>query len=177
MLSRIDEIRLVTKCVLGDDRHAFGQLVEAYQQRLRQFFLNLTSGDAYLTDDLAQDTFIKAYTSLRSFRGSARFGTWLFRIGYNEFINYRRAHRELGEEAIGVEPATDTASAQEAAIDVRAAMQTLSDDERAIVSLFYFDDMPIKKISDVMRMPEGTVKSHLHRAKQHLAQTINYQQL
>lgn len=177
MLSRLEEIALVAKCVLADDRHAFGRLVEAYQQSLRQFFMNLTMGDAFLSDDLAQDTFLKAYTSIRSFRGTARFGTWLYRIGYNEFISYRRRRSEAGEEAIAAEPGFDPSSSTEAAIDINAAMRSLSDSERAVVTLFYFDDLPIKRIADILLMPENTVKSHLHRAKQHLAQTINYQKL
>ena len=88
MLSKVEELKLISRCVLADDRRAFGELVEAYQPRLRRFFMNLTLGDEYLSDDLAQETFIKAYIELRSFRGMSRFGTWLFRIGYNEFYSY-----------------------------------------------------------------------------------------
>ena len=75
MLTRVEELRLIAQCALADDRDAFGRLVEAYQPRVRRFFLNLTGGDTMLTDDLAQETFIKAYVNLRGFRGMAGFGT------------------------------------------------------------------------------------------------------
>ena len=58
MLSKLDEIRLLSQCALADNRDAFGRLVEAYQPRVRRFLLNLTTGDEMLTDDLAQETFI-----------------------------------------------------------------------------------------------------------------------
>ena len=74
MLSKIDELKLLARCALGDDRHAFGALVEAYQNDIRRFFLNLTFGDVALSDDLSQETFIKAYTSIRSFKGLSKLG-------------------------------------------------------------------------------------------------------
>ncbi len=89
-LSRLEELALITRCLAGDSREAFGRLVVAYEGGLRRFLLNLTLGDASLTDDLAQETFLKAYLAIRSFRGVARFKTWLYSIAYREFLTYRR---------------------------------------------------------------------------------------
>lgn len=175
-MKKLDELALITRCVLADDRQAFGMLVEAYQPRVRRFFLNLTLGDAALSDDLAQETFIKAYLNLRTFKGMAGFGTWLYRIGYNEFYTHTRHRREdriegeLPADALGV-----TASADETwdvALTVREALSRLGDEERTAVTLFYMEDMPVKRVAGIMRLPEGTVKSHLHRAKKHLAQFL-----
>lgn len=174
MLSRIEEIKLVSQCVLTGDKHAFGRLVEAYEQRVRRFFLNLTMGDEMLTDDLAQETFIKAYVNIQNFHGMSRFGTWLFRIGYNEFYSYMRSRREshldelpdMGDDQSGVDQT-------ETQLTVQKAMQALSQVERAVVVMFYIEDMPIKKISAVMQIPQGTVKSYLHRSKAKMAQYIN----
>ena len=94
MLSKWDELRLIARCVAGDDRHAFERLVDEYNDGLRRFLLNLTLGDACLTDDLAQETFLKVYLSLRSFQGLARFKTWLYRIAYNEYYSYMRKMKE-----------------------------------------------------------------------------------
>ena len=66
MLTRLQEISLIARCVAADDRHAFGELVEAYSDNLRRFLLSLTKGDVSLVDDLAQETFIKAYLSKAS---------------------------------------------------------------------------------------------------------------
>ena len=89
MLSKLDEIRLLSQCALADNRDAFGRLVEAYQPRVRRFLLNLTAGDEMLTDDLAQETFIKAYVGIRGFKGLSSFSTWLYRIAYNQFYTSR----------------------------------------------------------------------------------------
>lgn len=69
MLSKIDELQLIARCVAFDDHQAFKRLVEEFSPGLRRFIFNLTRGDASLTDDISQNTFLKAYTSLRSFKG------------------------------------------------------------------------------------------------------------
>lgn len=172
MLSRVEELKLISRCVLGDDRAAFGALVEAYQPRLRRFFLNLTLGDESLSDDLAQETFIKAYIELRSFRGMARFGTWLFRIAYNEFYSYkRREHQSIDIDNVA-EPLGTPVESSDAALDVKAAMARLSDTERTVVTLFYIDDMPLKHIAKVMDMKESTLRSHLHRGREKMASML-----
>lgn len=174
MLSKLDEIKLISQCVLVDDRRAFGTLVEAYQPQVRCFLLNLTHGDEMLVDDLAQETFIKAYINVRTFKGLSSFGTWLYRIAYNEFCtNARKSH----EEPLSGETPPDQASegserATDAAMTVMQALKLLPHDERTAVSLFYIEDLPIKKIAIVMQMPENTVKSHLHRAKEKLRTII-----
>lgn len=172
MLNKWEELRLIARCVAGDDRQAFGQLVEEYNDGLRRFLLNLTLGDASLTDDLAQETFIKVYLSLRSYQGIARFRTWLYRIAYNEFYMYMRRRRETGEDERGYGNVADTVSpydARDASIDVQQCLKVLSGPERTAVLLFYLDDRPIKEISAIMQMPQGTVKSYLSRAKAKMA--------
>ena len=166
MLSKFDEIKLLAQCALGDNRDAFGQLVEAYQGELRRFLLSLTMGDHELSDDLAQETFIKAYFGVREFKGLAGFKTWLFRIAYNEFCAHHRAHHETSLEPQQVVIAdSDTHAATEARLDVQKAMQALGHAERTCVTLCYIHDMPIQKISSITGMPQNTVKSHLRRAK------------
>ena len=174
MLTKWEELRLVARCVAGDDRRAFERLVEEYQQPLRRFLLNLTMGNASLTDDLAQDTFLKAYLGLRSWQGVARFKTWLFRIAMNEYYGYLRRNREIlpddPPDSIPVDERVDTAGATEARLYVERCLSVLSANERAAVLLFYLEDKPLKEISRILDMPEGTVKSHLSRAKVKMAQ-------
>lgn len=174
MLSKIEELRLISLCVISDDRRAFGRLVEAYQVRLRRFFLNLTLGNEALSDDLAQETFIKAYLSLRSFKGLSGFGTWLYRIGYNEFYSEMRRRHEESEEA-GADTARrltadDSEARTDARTDAETLMRGLTPPERTAVTLFYIEDCPIAKIAKIMQTPTGTVKSHLHRAKAKMKQ-------
>lgn len=71
---------LVARVAVMHDKKAFDALVCKYQSRLRRFFLSQTLGDSQLSDDLAQDTFVKAYVGISGFRGMSSFSTWLFRI-------------------------------------------------------------------------------------------------
>lgn len=159
--------------MLADDRHAFGTLVEDYQPRLRRFFLNLTLGDEYLSDDLAQETFVKAYIELRSFKGIARFGTWLFRIGYNVFYSYKRSQHPTSDLEDAPEQLATPIDSSEISMDVKTAMAQLSEIERTVVTLFYINDMPIKQIATITTLNQNTVRSHLHRAKEKMAKTLN----
>ena len=175
MLSRLDEIRLLSQCALADNRDAFGRLVEAYQPRVRRFLLNLTMGDEMLTDDLAQETFIKAYVGIRGFKGLSSFGTWLYRIAYNEFYNHTRRHQEEHVEDIARlgDVSTAASDAFEASMTVQVALTRLNDNERVAVTLFYIEDQPIKQVAKIMQTSEGSVKSLLHRGKAKMKQFID----
>ena len=175
MLSKLDEIRLLSQCALADNRDAFGQLVEAYQPRVRRFLLNLTMGDEMLTDDLAQETFIKAYVGVRGFKGLSSFGTWLYRIAYNEFYSHTRRHHEEHVEDIARLGDVSTAAndAIDASMTVQEAMARLGENERVAITLFYIEDQPLKQVAKIMRMPEGTVKSLVYRAKDKMRQFID----
>ena len=178
MLSRIQELALIARCIAADDRDAFGQLVTAYADDIRRLLLSLTRGNVALVDDLAQEAFLKAYLSIRSFRGVARFRTWIYRIAYNEYIDYTRHQRPespLAEDADFVDSDSFTSSGLsvgEAQLELdealRRAVASLPEGERVVTQLFYFDEFPIKRISDVTGMPSGTVKSYLSRARHRL---------
>lgn len=175
MSGKLEEIKLLALCMATDNRDAFSRLVEMHQEALRSFLLNLTGGDPYLTDDLAQETFLKAWMAVRAFKGLSGFRTWLFRIAINQFVSHRRKAScdmcAIQSDAI----IPDEASRHErtdAGMDVAAALKVLSDSERIVTLLFYMEDMPLKKICSVTSMPEGTVKSHLSRARNKMAEFL-----
>ncbi len=174
MLNKFDELRLIARCVATDDRDAFGQLVEEYQTGLRRFLLNLTLGDASLTDDLSQETFLKAYLSIRSFQGLARFKTWLYRIAYNEYYSYMRKQREEhnDDNVAYADESTSPHYSSDAMMDIETCLRYLSETERTLILLFYLEDLPIKKIVKITSIPEGTIKSHLSRARKKLAKIM-----
>ncbi len=178
-MTQVKQLQLLAACALADNRDAFGQLVEAYQPRIRRLLLNLTMGDTNLADDLAQETFLKAYLGIRSFNGLANFSTWLYRIACNEFYAAVRNRKPTisidNPEAERTLP-SDGNDAFEARDSLNIAMNALSETERAIVTLFYIEDQPIKKIASICHLPEGTVKSHLHRAKAKMTQTLTSKQ-
>ncbi|MBQ2045603.1 MAG: RNA polymerase sigma factor [Muribaculaceae bacterium] len=171
MLNRIDELKLIAQCIAYDNRDAFGQLVTAYEQGLRRFLYNLCEDEA-LTDDLAQDTFLKAYLAIRSFQGISRFKTWLYRIGYNEYLSYRRSQRPTIDEFSSIKECDNPSLITDAQLTVEQCLTQLSEIERTIVILFYLEDMPIKKIVEITGIPNGTVKSHLYRAKSRMKQFL-----
>lgn len=173
MLSAVQEMKLVARCAAFDDRDAFGQLVEAYQPSLRRFLYNLTGGDAALTDDLAQEAFIKAWLSIRTFKGVARFRTWLFKIAYNEYLTEHRkktpSTSSLEENNASVPPESAKVDAR---IDINVAIAQLSTKERSVVLLYYLEELPVKKISKITGMPEGTIKVYLARAREKMKKII-----
>lgn len=169
-MGKLSDTSLVAKVAVFHDRRAFDCLVVKYQSPIRRFFLSQTAGDRQLSDDLAQDTFIKAYTNIGKFRGLSSFSTWLYRIAYNVFYDYTRANKHTGD--IG----TNTMSMRSSdgadgglKIDIYNALAILSEGERSCVTLQLMEGQPIDKISEITGMAEGTVKSHLSRGKQKLS--------
>ena len=176
MLSKLEELKLITLCVTLDDHRAFARLVDEYSPGLHGFIYNLTLGDAALTDDIAQETFLKAYSELRSFRGVSRFRTWLYRIAFNEFTDQMRRRTptdDIASYADKIESGATADRSWQLSHDLAEAMASLSETERTIVLLFYHEDRPIKEIVKITGLAEGTVKSHLSRAKTKMAKTIN----
>ena len=90
-MSELSDVALVTQVAVFRNKKAFDQLVRKYQSPVRRFFLNQTLGDEQLSDDLAQETFIKAYVNITKFRGLSSFSTWLMRIAYNVHYDYVRS--------------------------------------------------------------------------------------
>ncbi|MDR0893213.1 MAG: sigma-70 family RNA polymerase sigma factor [Mediterranea sp.] len=170
-MSQPSDISLVAQVVVLKSTKAFDQLVQKYQGRIRRFFLNLTCGDGELSDDLAQDTFLKAYTRLASFHNLSSFSTWLYRIAYNVFYDYIRSRKETsGLEAAEVDACRSTEQVDIGRqMDVYRSLQTLKEAERTCITLFYMEDVDMDKITDITGMPANTVKSHLRRGKEKLA--------
>lgn len=166
-MATLTDISLIVQVAASGDRRAFDELVRRYQSPVRRFFLNQTLGDSQLSDDLAQDTFIKVYTSIASFRGQASFQTWLMRIAYNVFYDYTRRHRQTEDiDQLPERSKTDSPALQ---MDIYAALALLKQEERACITLQLIDGYDIRKVAEITGMKEGTVKSHLSRGKEKLA--------
>src|SRR6476660_866441 len=92
----VTDAQLIARCLVGDDRHAFAELVKRHQSAVRACLRKLTAGNHALADDLAQETFVLAWRNLASFRQEARFSTWLYRIATNAWLAHaRKRHEEL----------------------------------------------------------------------------------
>jgi RNA polymerase sigma-70 factor, ECF subfamily len=178
----LSDAQLIARCVVDDDRPAFAELVRRHQSSVRACLRKLTSGNAALADDLAQETFIQAWRNLKSFRQEARFSTWLYRIATNSWLMYARKRREelLGDRGADLvdegteampqvgESTGDHAGASIRKLDLERAMAVLSDPERAAIVQCYHNDLSHEEAAFVLGCPVGTVKTHVLRAKQKL---------
>lgn len=177
----LDDLTLIAQVITDGSDRAFERLVRKYQSPVRRFFLSQSGGDTMLSDDLAQETFIKVYSSISSFRQLSSFKTWLFRIAYNVWLDYLRKRRESSLSPLMEENAIpEWSSGQESpdsmlSLDINTAMGILSDRERTCVSLNVIEDLPVETIVKITELPAGTVKSHLFRGKQKLADYLKKQ--
>ena len=92
-MSQLNDIALIDRTIVFGDTRAFGRLVEKYQSAIRRFFVHQTGGDTALSDDLAQETFIRDYQNIARFKNLSGFSTWIHRIAYNVLNDhFRSAH-------------------------------------------------------------------------------------
>jgi RNA polymerase sigma-70 factor (ECF subfamily) len=149
---------LVARVLLDDDHHAFAELVRNHQSSVRGLLRQLVRADVSLADDLAQETFLRAYKNLRSFRGEARFSTWLYRIAYNCFR----------EEAQHDPQTTDPALRH----DLVRALQLLPLHERTAVLLCCQNGLSHDEAARVLEIPLGTVKTNVLRGREKLKRSL-----
>ena len=169
-MASLTDISLVAQVAISGNRRAFDELVRRYQSPVRRFFLHQTLGDSQLSDDLAQDTFLKAYTNIASFRGLASFQTWIMRIAYNVFYDYTRKRQLAVSDWQLAERQQPTANSQQPLkMDLYAALALLKPDARTCITLQLIDGYDIAGIAKITGLKEGTVKSHLSRGKEKLA--------
>lgn len=167
-MSKTEDMLWVSQVVVFDNKQAFNHLVLKYQSPIRRFFLNLTLGDKPLSDDLAQETFIKAYLNIRSFQGIAAFSTWLYRIAYNTYYDSSRAKKYYEDVNIAV---VETKNYVENGYsieknDIFVALKLLNNSEKEAILLCYMEDKTHKEIAKVMNLPLGTVKNHILKGKE-----------
>src|SRR5262249_5659618 len=129
--------------------------------------------------DVVQEAFISAYQSLASFKGDALFFTWLYRIAMNAAISHRRKHKvavslETGSKnELVIDPVDESAYSQpgdaleqlEDANRLKAALNRLSPEHRAVLILKDIEGQKYEEIAEIMQVPVGTVRSRLHRAR------------
>jgi RNA polymerase sigma-70 factor (ECF subfamily) len=175
--------QLVARTQAGDP-DAFDELVVRYRVRLYGLVYNMTSNHED-TNDLLQDIFAKAYRSIKSFRGKSSFYTWMHSIAVNMSINFlkkrgRRQAMSLDDVDAGIENDKDfieatsgkdprhEANLNELQQRLNEAMQRLSHEHRAVVTMFDIQGMPHAEIAKILGISEGTVRSRLFYAHRQL---------
>jgi RNA polymerase sigma-70 factor (ECF subfamily) len=170
-----NEDGLIQQAQTGD-RSAFAQLIEAYWDRLYRWLYRLCH-DRHLAEDLTQEAFLRALSSLSSFRVGGSFQAWLFRIAYNHFLNQRREGRrvriafpeELPSDAEG--PAEQVLS-REALQLLARAVGRLPTEFRAAFLLRVETDLSFREIADILQITEETARWRVFKARQKLMETL-----
>jgi RNA polymerase sigma-70 factor (ECF subfamily) len=182
---------LVERTVAGDQK-AFELLVIKYQRRIERLIGRMVR-DTDLVEDIAQETFIRAYRALAQFRGDAQFYTWLYRIAVNTakkaLVDLKRdpvvsesalrGGSDDDDETSGVENELTSAetpetvlAAKEIAATVNSAMEALPDELRQAVTLREIEGLSYEEIAEVMNCPIGTVRSRIFRAREAISAKV-----
>lgn len=157
----------------GGSTEAFSRLVERHQQALRAF-LRRACGDWAMADDLAQETFLAAWSRIGRLKAGASVRAWLCGIGYNKHLTaMRSAGRERARAARYEEDREITMDAHpEDKLALERAMAELPPEQRACVALCLAADFSHAEASEALEMPLGTVKSHVSRGRARLLQAL-----
>ena len=186
--SEIDAV-LVKRCVAGDHK-AFEMLVIKYERRIQRLIGRMVR-DVNIIEDIAQETFIRAYRALSQFRGDAQFYTWLYRIAVNtakKALMDMKRNPTVSENAFKSSDDDETSpleneltssetpdavlASKEIAEMVNAAMEALPAELRQAITLREIDGLSYEEIADVMSCPIGTVRSRIFRAREAISQRI-----
>ncbi len=180
---QVDDKELVRRAKSGDT-YAFDDLVRKYSRRIYSLVYNMTSNKED-TDDLLQDIFAKAYRSLKGFRGKSSFYTWVYAIATNMTLNFlkkrnRRRTLSLDDVDLAIDKDEDFIRTTSKSNPVREvnilelqerlnnALMRLSDDHRAVVTMYDIQGIPHAEISRILGVSEGTVRSRLFYAHRQL---------
>ena len=180
---------LVERAVAGDEK-AFELLVIKYQRRIQRLIGRMVR-DVDLVEDIAQETFIRAYRALAQFRGEAQFYTWLYRIAVNTakkaLMDLKRnptvsenffksgdddETSPLENDLISSETPDAVLASKEIAEMVNAAMEALPEELRQAITLREIEGLSYEEISEVMNCPIGTVRSRIFRAREAISEKI-----
>lgn len=163
---------LIARVLSRADHNAFGELVRRYQSPVRAFLTRMTRGDSHLADDLAQETFLKAWKGLRSYRGGSRFSTWLFGIACNELRRASRARKEIAMDDLPVPPPDSQSATNDSGnslrLDLTEALKRINSEERAAILLCCQNGLSHEEAARVLNCPLGTVKTNILRGKEKL---------
>lgn len=168
----------------ADELCAFEDLVRGEKDRVFRVALSvLGPGGEAEAEDVAQEVFVRVYRALRSFRGESRLSTWIYRTAFNLAVDHRRrlgrrpaaaddaAAAELPATGSGSDPYRASREAERARA-VRSALGALSEEQRAVLHLHYWMGHTVAEIGELLDLPEGTVKSHLHRGRERLGKEL-----
>ena len=169
------------KKVISGESNAYAELVDRYKYMVYTLAIKIVKNheDA---EEVAQDTFIKAYSSLKYFKGDSKFSTWLYKIAYYGSLDYLKKNKrrvettkfDISEEynIASMDDALEGMEAKERTEMIKHAIQELPGEDAVLITLYYFEMQSMKEISQVMGLAPNTVKVRLFRGRKRLAQIL-----
>jgi RNA polymerase sigma factor (sigma-70 family) len=171
----------IIKQVLSGNSHAFGTIVDRHKDKAYNLAFRIC-GNREEAEEIIQDSFLKAYRSLCNFRMTCSFATWLYRIVYNTAISQLRFRKKGAlsledfpadaTDFIGINPGEEDAESEYRNSLVNFALQKISDEERGLITLYYYEDMSTDDISTVTGISRSNIKVKLFRARQKMLEII-----
>lgn len=155
----------------------YAELVDEYQHMIYNLCLKITQSkeDA---EEIAQDTFVKAFQGIHKFKGEAKFSTWLYQIAYFSAIGHLRKQKNKTHVELPFDLQSEASDAlltihqNEQEHIIEEAMSYLKPDERAVISLFYLESMSVKDVAKITKFTTANVKVKVHRVKKKLRQIL-----
>ena len=173
------EAQLIQRILSGDYR-AFEELITQYERLIRHIIGGLVKQDADI-DDLVQDILVKVYQRLPSFRHQSKLSTWIGKITYNHCLNYLRRERrkpsfndfpDFEENVLADNNYEEKPNQQDAHAILHQAIEKLPEPYRLTLNLFHLENMNYDEISEILDIPQGTIKSRLFRARKVLKEIL-----
>ncbi|MBT8281312.1 MAG: RNA polymerase sigma factor [Muriicola sp.] len=175
-----EEKELISRSLSGDQK-AYGVLVDRYKYLVFTLACRMLKNreDA---EEVAQDTFVKAYKSLKTFKGDAKFSSWLYRIAYRKCLDrLKKEKRRPGAGSLEVDGVKDLKASggvlehiesDERSELLKAAIDRLSEIDAALVTLYYYEQLTVREISGILDMSQNVIKVRLFRSRKQLEQLL-----
>ncbi|MCH5318924.1 MAG: RNA polymerase sigma factor [Paramuribaculum sp.] len=156
-------------------REQFISQVEFTQKAFRRFLVALCCGDNMLADDIAQESYIKAYLSCDSLSDPEKFRSWIFKIGYHTFLN----HKSSSKLTVAIDDAKEIKAHESSDSgfvyqDLYEALSRIPPKERTSLLLFYMQGYSIKEIAEIEGASQDAVKQHLSRGRKNLRNFLSH---
>lgn len=165
------------KTTLAGETFAFGELVDRYQNFVFSIAVRMLKNREE-AEEVAQDSFIKAFDSLAGFRAEAKFSSWLYRIVYNKSLDRLKKNKREGSfvlieditsnDLIGIETGLDFMLEEERKEVISKCIAELPGKDAALVELYYFEELAIKEIAEITGLTEDNIKIKLYRSRKKL---------
>lgn|SRR5699024_8346650 len=167
--------------IIKGDTSAFGYFVETYQDMAVSIAFRVCENKAE-AEDIAQNSFVKAFRNLHTFKKRSKFSTWFYRIVYNtaisevrksvhktEFVDYKHTHLKDEYSAFDT---SEIIQEKERKVMIEKALSKISRSEAVVLTLFYLEENSIKEVAEIMGLTPSNVKVKLHRGRKNLAKVI-----